>query len=141
MTIQTFSWELALFGGALIGLAAVIMMLTLGRITGISGIFSNLLRPASVSSWQIAFMLGLICTGFVWHHFYQPLNIEINSNPLLLIISGLLVGFGTRLGNGCTSGHGVCGISRLSLRSIAATIVFMAMAILTVFCTRSLLGL
>ena len=134
------TWHLALAGGALIGLSAVILMLSIGRIAGISGIFANLLKLSTFGNWQFAFIAGLFITGLVSHHFYQPLPIEIQANSLVMIISGLLVGFGTRLGNGCTSGHGVCGISRFSIRSLVATIVFIGMGILTVYIARRFLG-
>ena len=137
MNIVEFSWQTGLIGGCLIGLAAVILMLTLGRIAGISSIFASILNPASSLSWQWAFIAGLFISGITVHWLYHPINLEIRSNTLTLIVAGLLVGFGTRLGNGCTSGHGVCGISRLSPRSIVATAVFISTGMMTVFILRT----
>lgn len=136
MNIAEFSWQSALLGGALIGLAAVTMMATIGRITGISSIFSSMLKPRSAVPWQWAFIGGLLFSGLLVQRFYQPIVVEIQSSTPLLVIAGLLVGFGTRLGNGCTSGHGVCGISRLSPRSIVATTTFIAVGMATVFLHR-----
>ncbi len=129
-----------LIGGMLIGLAASFMMLTNGRITGISGIASSLLKPEKDNFlWKLLFIAGL-CLGTVlftlFSGSYPP--VEINASTLLLITAGLLVGFGTKLGSGCTSGHGICGIGRFSSRSIIATLVFMAVGICTVFLTRQL---
>lgn len=133
MTITDFNLTNALMGGVLIGLASVLLMFFLGRIAGISGVLSRLLSPTLASNWQWAFIAGLFLSGFIVHHFYAPITIQLESNTALLIISGLLVGFGTRLGAGCTSGHGVCGMSRLSIRSIVATLIFMTSAVITVF--------
>ena len=138
MNIVEFSWPIAIAGGALIGLAAVIMMATIGRITGISTIFASTLKPASASPWQWAFVLGLLFSGFIVHWLYHPITLQIESNPLMLIAAGLLVGFGARLGSGCTSGHGVCGIARLSPRSLVATVTFIGTGVLTVFIVRLL---
>ena len=136
MTIVDFSWQPAFAGGLLIGLAAVALMATIGRIAGISGIFSSLLKPASASPWQWAFVGGLLLSGWLTHLFYKPIALNVPGNTVTLIAAGLLVGFGTRLGSGCTSGHGVCGISRVSSRSIAATAVFIGAGMLTVFALR-----
>jgi uncharacterized protein len=132
----------AAIGGALIGLAAVLLMLSTGRIAGMSGIFSGLLNlRGEDKGWRIAFLAGLILTpviaGFIGHGMSPP---KLPSSWLVIVVAGLLVGFGTRLGGGCTSGHGICGIARLSPRSIAATIVFMVTAIVTVAITRHVLG-
>ena len=132
MSIVEFSWPTALAGGALIGFAAVTLMATLGRIAGISGIFSGLLKPRSALPWQWAFIAGLLFSGLSVHWLYGPIVIEIETDTVVLALAGLLVGFGTRLGSGCTSGHGVCGISRLSRRSLVATGVFIGTGILTV---------
>lgn len=137
MNIVEFSWQTGLIGGALIGLAAVTLMATIGRIAGISSIFSSLLKPASAQPWQWTFIAGLLFSGLFFHWLYRPITLQIESHTLILVIAGLLVGFGTRLGNGCTSGHGVCGIARLSPRSLVATVVFITVGMLTVF----LLGL
>jgi len=140
MTIADFAWSNGLIGGALIGFSAVFMMATIGRITGISGIVANTLKPASSLPWHWTFIAGLLCSGLIFHWMYRPIVLELNSSTPLLIVAGLLVGFGTRLGSGCTSGHGVCGISRLSLRSIVATVTFIGSGILTVFLLRLTLG-
>jgi len=133
MSIVEFSWQPALIGGALIGLAAVIMMVSIGRIAGISSIFSNTLKPRSLAPWQMAFVGGLLLSGLLFHWLYQPIELDVQGSTPVLIVAGLLVGFGTRLGNGCTSGHGVCGISRLSPRSLVATASFISAGMLTVF--------
>ncbi|MBN8874597.1 MAG: YeeE/YedE family protein [Rhodospirillales bacterium] len=131
----------ALAGGALIGLAAALLLLLLGRIAGISGIAGALLRrPDADGAWRAAFLLGLVAGPLLeaWLAGRAP-EIEIEASVPTLIVAGLLVGFGTRLGSGCTSGHGVCGLARLSPRSIAAVGVFMAAAIATVFVGRHVL--
>ncbi|MBL8321980.1 MAG: YeeE/YedE family protein [Acinetobacter sp.] len=130
----------AFLGGALLGLSAVGYLYVHGKIAGISGLVGQLFsvnqllqRPAF---W---FLLGLFTVPFIYGIFVQP-EITVKASPWMLIIAGLLVGFGTRLGSGCTSGHGICGISRLSKRSIAATALFMAAGMITVFVVRHLLG-
>ena len=121
-----------LVGGLLIGTAATIYLLSIGKVIGISGILSQFLFREN-RLMPFLFLLGLILGGSVYGVFTeQTVPFPENRSPLLLIISGLLVGYGTRLGGGCTSGHGVCGISRISPRSIVATIVFMLVAIITV---------
>ena len=132
----------AAIGGALIGLSAVLLMFSSGRIAGISGIFSGLLNLRSEDKgWRIAFLAGLILApvvaGLVGHGMPTP---SLPSSWAVIIVAGLLVGFGTRLGGGCTSGHGICGIARLSPRSVAATVVFMVTAILTVAIARHVVG-
>jgi uncharacterized membrane protein YedE/YeeE len=132
----------AAIGGALIGLSAVLLMLSTGRIAGISGIFSGLLNVRGEDrDWRIAFLAGLILApviaGLIGYGMAQP---ALPSNWIVIAVAGVLVGFGTRLGGGCTSGHGICGIARLSPRSIAATIVFIVMAVVTVAITRHVLG-
>ena len=132
----------AAIGGFLIGLSAVLLMLSTGRIAGISGIFSGLLNLRSEDKgWRIAFIAGLILApviaGWIGYGMAQP---KLPANWAVIVAAGLLVGFGTRLGGGCTSGHGICGIARLSPRSIAATIVFMVTAVITVAVTRHVLG-
>lgn len=122
-----------LIGGMLIGLAAVLLFWFNGRIMGVSGIASRLLaKPDKDYWWRLAFIAGLVIGGFVYHLKY-PVTIVISASGVNLIIAGLLVGFGTAMGNGCTSGHGICGVARLSKRSIIATIVFMTAGILTVW--------
>lgn len=129
----------AFAGGVLIGLAAAILILVNGRIAGISGILGGLLRPNKGDiGWRISFVVGLILAPLIYGVFYGLPNIQVDASFGVLIIAGLLVGIGTRYGSGCTSGHGVCGISRLSPRSIAATVIFMAAGFLTVFLLRYL---
>jgi uncharacterized membrane protein YedE/YeeE len=132
----------AAIGGALIGLAAVMLMLLTGRIAGISGIYGGLLNPAGNDrGWRIAFLAGLILApllaGWIGHGMPTP---KLPASWTVIIAAGLLVGFGARLGGGCTSGHGICGVARLSVRSIAATAIFMLAAITTVAITRHMLG-
>ncbi len=133
MSVVEFSWLNAFVGGTFIGFAAVAMMVTIGKIAGISGIFSEILKQGSILSWQWAFIGGLLLSGFVVHWLYQPIPIEIESHTPMLILAGLMVGFGTRLGSGCTTGHGICGVSLFSPRSLTSTAVFTGVGILTVF--------
>ena len=131
----------AAIGGGLIGLAAALMLLLEGRIAGISGILSGIFRRRtdqdSPPAWQAVFIGGMLLGGLVLMLVTPALvTTQLTLSPLLVIAAGLLVGFGTRLGNGCTSGHGVCGIPRLSLRSILATLTFMGAAAATVFLTN-----
>ncbi|GAB2641079.1 MULTISPECIES: YeeE/YedE family protein [Psychrobacter] len=144
MSIQ-IDWQaftpISLVGGLMLGVATVILLLGIGRIAGISGIFSSLLKPKRVEMWQILFILGLVISP-VLYRLARPLpNVEISTSLPLLIAAGLLVGFGTRLGSGCTSGHGICGNARLSPRSLAATVTFMLLGIVTVYIGRHVLGL
>jgi uncharacterized membrane protein YedE/YeeE len=132
----------AAIGGALIGLSSVLLMLLTGRIAGISGIFAGLLNVRSGDkAWRIAFIAGLllapVIAGAIGYGMTAP---ELPASWAVIVAAGLMVGFGTRLGSGCTSGHGICGIGRFSVRSIAATIVFMVTAVLTVAVTHHLLG-
>ena len=132
----------AAIGGALIGLSAVLLMLLTGRIAGISTIFGGLLNVrGDDKGWRVAFVAGLILApvvaGWAGYGMAAP---GLPSNWGVIVAAGLLVGFGTRLGGGCTSGHGICGIGRLSLRSITATIIFMATAVVTVAITHHVLG-
>lgn len=127
----------ALAGGALIGLSAVLLALLNGRVAGISGIVGGLLhRPSADTAWRLAFVLGL--TGASWVYVWlAPLPpAVVQADTLTLVAAGLLVGLGTRYGAGCTSGHGVCGLSRLSPRSLAATVVFMGAGFATVYLLR-----
>lgn len=135
----------SLAGGLLIGLSASILVAALGRIAGISGIIGALLqRPnwKSVSNWgwRLAFIIGMVTAPLIWQLFAPLPAMQMPSNSVLIIVAGLLVGFGTRLGSGCTSGHGVCGLSRLSLRSLAATLTFIATGAITVFVMRHVIG-
>ena len=139
MTIdwQHFTPWASLAGGMLIGLAAALLILFNGRIAGISGIVGGLLRPRSGDlGWRIAFLAGLIGTPLLYPMWQALPPVQIDAGPPALIVAGLLVGVGVRYGAGCTSGHGVCGLSRLSPRSLAATCVFMAAGFLTVYLLR-----
>ncbi|MGY3571635.1 YeeE/YedE family protein [Vibrio paucivorans] len=132
--MQALPWE-SLFGGILLGVSAVLLLLVNGKVAGISGVINGLLAPKSGDyAWRLLFVLGMVSGGVLS---VMMLGIEApstqSSSLLVLSLAGLLVGFGTRMGNGCTSGHGICGIGRLSKRSIVATCVFMAVAALTVF--------
>lgn len=131
-----------LIGGSMIGLASVLMLLLLGRITGISGILTGIITWNTNDGlpWRAAFIGGLVLGAVIYRLFIGPLPIEMQAEGPLLAAAGLLVGIGTRLGSGCTSGHGVCGIARRSPRSLTATITFMAVAVITVFITRHLLS-
>jgi uncharacterized membrane protein YedE/YeeE len=132
----------AAIGGALIGLSAVLLMLLTGRIAGISGIFGDFLDfRAGDKGWRIAFIAGLILAPLIssWVGYAMPTPKMPTSWPVI-IVAGLLVGVGTRMGGGCTSGHGICGVARLSGRSIAATAIFMLAAVATVAVSRHLFG-
>ncbi len=132
-----FTWLDALFGGLLIGIAVAAFMLLNGRVAGISGILGGLLRWQSKDrAWRMAFLLGLVLAPPLYGSIYQRLDIRIDASYPLLLIAGVLVGFGSRLGGGCTSGHGICGLARRSLRSEIATGVFMAVGIVTVYLAR-----
>ncbi|SEB14336.1 YeeE/YedE family protein [Variovorax sp. YR216] len=129
-------------GGVLIGIAAAMFALLNGRIAGISGVLGGLLRPTEGDmAWRIAFVLGLVGAPLVYVLFAVLPKPQIDASYGALILAGLLVGIGTRYGSGCTSGHGVCGLSRLSPRSLVATLAFMGAGFVTVFVTRHLLGI
>ncbi|MDH0727325.1 YeeE/YedE family protein [Stutzerimonas stutzeri] len=131
----------ALAGGVLIGAAASLFVLLNGRIAGISGLLASLLEPGAEGRGEkLLFLLGLLLAPLLWVLFGRLPVLEFQSGWFGLLIAGLLVGVGTRYGSGCTSGHGVCGISRLSPRSIVATLAFMAAGFATVFVLRHLLG-
>jgi uncharacterized membrane protein YedE/YeeE len=129
-----------LLGGALIGSAAALLLAVHGRIAGISGILGGLItsRERSERSWRLAFLVGLITGPALYRLFYGALPLQLETDVPTLLAAGLLVGFGTRLGSGCTSGHGVCGLARLSPRSLMATITFMSLGTATVYFTKSL---
>lgn len=141
--MSAFTPVSALIGGLLIGGSASLLLIFTGRIAGISGILGGLLQPArSDAGWRLAFLAGLILAPLVHTAVGGATpQIEIDAPTGVLVAGGLLVGVGTRLGAGCTSGHGVCGIGRASPRSAAATAVFMMTAVVTVFVTRHLMGL
>ncbi len=134
--LESVPWHAAA-GGAVIGLAVAVLLLFNGRIAGISGIVGGLLRmPKGDIGWRIAFIAGLVLSVAIWKLFWILPEIKIEASYGMLALAGLLVGYGTRLGSGCTSGHGVCGLSRRSPRSIAATVVFMTMGFATVYWMR-----
>lgn len=138
--MQPFDPLPALAGGALIGLGAALLALFNGRVAGISGILGGLLDGERANlAWRAAFIAGLIGAGFLGLKLVSP-DVTIAAGWPTLIVAGLLVGIGTRLGSGCTSGHGVCGMARGSVRSIAATAVYITVAAATVFITRHLMG-
>ena len=135
----------SLAGGLLIGLSAALLIALLGRVAGISGITGALLQMPTWSAvkqwgWRLAFIAGMVAAPLVWQWFAPLPAMETPSNPVVIIVAGLLVGFGTRMGSGCTSGHGVCGLSRLSMRSLAATLTFIATGAITVFVMRHVFG-
>lgn len=141
MTVTEFTPVASLVGGILIGVSAVLLMALEGRIAGISGIVSRLLPPyqAGVPS-RLAFVAGLVAAPFAATAFSgTPVLQTVSSDVPVMVVAGLLVGFGSILGGGCTSGHGVCGLARLSVRSLIATVMFMATAIATVFTIRHIL--
>ena len=135
----------SLAGGLLIGLSAALLIALLGRLAGISGITGALLQMPTWSAvkqwgWRLAFIAGMVAAPLVWQWFAPLPAMETPSNPVVIIVAGLLVGFGTRMGSGCTSGHGVCGLSRLSMRSLAAILTFIATGAVTVFVMRHVFG-
>ena len=143
MTVTEFTPLTGVLGGTLIGFSAVLLMAGNGRIVGATGIFSGLFTSKfdTEFSWRLIFVLGMLM-GAAWSGllFFDTSTITFNGGPLTTIAGGLIVGIGTILGSGCTSGHGICGLSLFSKRSLAATCTFMAVAILTVFITRHVLG-
>lgn len=143
---MTLDWDAftpisALAGGTLIGLAAAAFLLMNGRIAGISGIIGGLLRPQTGDNlWRIAFLAGMVLAPVAWTAALSAPDLSIEASYPVLIVAGLIVGLGTRYGSGCTSGHGVCGISRFSPRSIVATLSFMLTGFITVYLIRHLWG-
>jgi uncharacterized protein len=140
--MENFTPISAFSGGILIGLAATLLLLFNGRVAGISGIMGGLVIASKTDIfWRLAFLSGIVIGAFLFNQirpdFYQPRE---NFPILLLACGGFLVGFGTRMSNGCTSGHAVCGIARFSVRSITATITFMASGFLTVYIVRHVVG-
>ena len=134
------AYLLPLTGGILLGLSAIWLLLTLGRVAGISGIaWGSIAGPDR--GWRWLFLVGLLLGGLLTHTVIgQPVPYESTAPTWLIAISGLLVGMGTRMGGGCTSGHGVCGLGRRSPRSVTATLTFMTLGIVTVFVMQSLMG-
>ncbi|PAU39561.1 hypothetical protein CKF94_00470 [Vibrio coralliilyticus] len=134
MTFESFPW-LSLIGGVFLGLSATMLLMINGKVAGISGVVNGILSPKRNDLfWRLLFLIGMVVGGALS---VIVIGVEIPSTEsiptFVLVIAGLLVGFGTRLGNGCTSGHGICGVGRLSLRSIVATAIFMVVAALTVY--------
>jgi uncharacterized membrane protein YedE/YeeE len=128
-----------LAGGLLIGLSVVLLLLTLGRIAGISGIAAGAMTQRGIERyWRLAFLIGAVLSAVLYMVFVGDLQVQTQMSSAWLVVAGLLVGFGTRLGSGCTSGHGVAGLSRLSPRSIVATLTFMGAAVLTTTIIRHL---
>ncbi len=137
---NSFTPWTAIAGGALIGIAAAMFILINGRIAGISGIIGGLLRPSLPDiGWRLAFLAGLVIAPSLYAAFVYLAPLKIDASYAMLIVAGLLVGVGTRYGAGCTSGHGICGISRLSPRAIVATVTFMIGGFATVYVVRHLL--
>jgi len=131
----------SLLGGILIGIAAAMLVLLSGRIAGVSSIVGGLFAPGRDDiAWRVAFIAGLLVAPAVWRMFAPSIEVRFDAGFGTLVIAGLLVGIGTSYGSGCTSGHGVCGISRLSPRSVVATAAFMLTGFATVFVVRHILG-
>lgn len=142
MTIDwaAFTPYSALTGGALIGMAAAMLIVGIGRVAGISGVVGGLFSGSHHESWRWYFIAGLMLSSWIYRLFAHLPVVEVSENLVVLIIGGLLVGVGTRWGSGCTSGHGVCGLSALSVRSLMATLSFMAAGFFTVYIVKHLLG-
>ena len=140
--LEQISWTTAGLGGLLIGLAAIAMMLANGRIAGISGIAGALIVPRDADwMWRLAFVLGLVVSPYLVRLTGFEIATPANDHSVpVILLGGLLVGFGTQMGGGCTSGHGVCGMSRFSTRSITATLTFMATGFITVFVLHHVIG-
>jgi uncharacterized membrane protein YedE/YeeE len=132
----------SLAGGVLIGISAAMFALLNGRVAGISGVLGGILKPVKGDiAWRVAFVLGLLVAPLMYVLIAEVPRPQIDASYAALVVAGLLVGVGTRYGSGCTSGHGVCGLSRLSPRSLAATAAFMGAGFLTVYVTRHLLAI
>ena len=137
-----FNWLTALVGGILIGISATVLLVFNGRIAGISGMLNGAIQFSAAESWRWIFLLGMVMGGALYEYAIAPVPTPRSSVvPIGMVLGGFLVGFGTRMGNGCTSGHGVCGLGRLSGRSLAAVLTFLATGFGTVFVTRHVLGL
>ena len=138
--MSNFSPVTSLLGGVLIGLASVWLLAASGRIAGISGILHGLFaQPPGDRSWRVLFIAGLITAGLAWHAFVAPAPVREGFGLGWAAAAGLLVGFGTRVGGGCTSGHGVCGLGRFSLRSLVAVVIFMATGMAATYVMRHVL--
>ncbi|MFH0256725.1 YeeE/YedE family protein [Vibrio rumoiensis] len=133
---MTIPWN-ALFGGALLGVSATLLLLFKGKIAGISGILSGSILSTADKSWRVQFLIGLVAGGWLTNWLVKPdlsgIPTQYASSITTMLLAGLLVGIGTKLGNGCTSGHGICGMGRLSIRSTVATFTFMFVAAITVY--------
>jgi uncharacterized membrane protein YedE/YeeE len=142
MSIAEFNWITGLVGGILIGLSATVLLAFNGRIAGISGMVNNAITFKSSETWRWLFLAGMLGGAALYEYVLaaQPTP-KGQFVPWAMLIGGFVVGFGTRMGNGCTSGHGVCGLGRRSPRSVVAVLTFMATAVLTVFIIRQVLGL
>ena len=143
--MANFTPVASLLGGLLIGIASVWLLAANGRIAGISGILHGFVGAMSAQlpgdrAWRAAFITGLIAAGFAWHLFAGPAPVREGFGLGWAAVAGLLVGFGTRVGGGCTSGHGVCGLGRFSMRSLVAVAVFMVVGMLAAVVTRHVLG-
>lgn len=140
--MENFTPYSALLGGVLIGLSASLLLLFNGRIAGVSGILSGIfIQPAGDRLWRFMFVLGMVISGVAYQLNRPSTFVEFESLPLVLLVAGaFLVGFGTRMGGGCTSGHGVCGIGRVSPRSILATVVFMVAGFISVYVLHHAIG-
>ena len=130
----------SIIGGSIIGIAVSLLLLFNGKVLGVSGILGELFNhPLSKNYWRLFFVLGLLISPLIYSIVHPIPLIEISSNKLLIIVAGLLVGFGSRLGSGCTSGHGVCGVARLSVRSLIATMTFIFFGFITVYFIQKVL--
>ncbi|MFT7220919.1 MAG: putative membrane protein YedE/YeeE [Candidatus Azotimanducaceae bacterium] len=130
----------AMLGGICLGLASVLMMLALGRIAGISGIAWQAIRSPVSNAWAIVFVIGLVIGADLYHSIFGQAIPSFDTPLPLLMAGGFIVGFGTKLGSGCTNGHGICGIGRLSIRSVVATATFMTFGFITVYVTRHVIN-
>ncbi len=140
--VEEFNWLSASVGGILIGVSATILLAFNGRIAGISGMVNGAIAFTAKEKWRWIFLMGMLGGGAIYEYLLASNPTPRYSvAPLAMVIGGFLVGFGTRMGNGCTSGHGVCGLGRLSIRSLVAVITFLATAMITVFVTRHILVL
>jgi uncharacterized protein len=129
----------SLAGGAIIGLSAGLLILLAGKIAGIAGIVGGLINGAKDRTWRVLFVIGLLASPWLWQRFASLPDLTMIASTPWLIVAGLLVGIGTRYANGCTSGHGICGLSRYSVRSLAAVAAFMGAGFFTVFIIKHIL--